>query len=433
MSYENLLSSNPGTFVPSHTTTQATAIVILERIWDRIYDAWTAKNYPQMDVFSTELYVQLFNAELDNWKRNVPESIANSREPQLVNFLSSKKSYQVNKTNLELALLALYHKHTHLSVYAHALRLLRRPYRPFVPGTAEVIPSPDHLHTCLRLGASYLQHLLSLPTQDYTHFATIHWSQLIHSLVALVRLTFLIAHVENWSAETTREKVGLSMYLEALCFRFGSLSSIPQSSSEAGLESNESEKSGMNGNKPKRKHFDKYFIMHSMLSTLKKTWERRVEAIAPKTSTISKGKCPIFASEMAPVLENSSLNFNFDDMGAWDGGFADGAVGWNTSMSGMGTNNSYGDACLKTLADSSAVCSVATGENGRMSAVDMTAGKMVRHENEATMYDDLWATMTCSWAEQASGWPIPVEQGAVISDIGGNLNGSMWGYQVNNT
>lgn len=80
MSYENLLSSNPNTFIPSHMTTPATAIVILERVADRINDTWTAKSYPQMDVFSTDLYVQLFTSELDTWKRNVPESITSSRE-----------------------------------------------------------------------------------------------------------------------------------------------------------------------------------------------------------------------------------------------------------------------------------------------------------------------------------------------------------------
>lgn len=80
MSYENLLPSNGDCFIPSHTSTPATAIVILERISDRINEAWTSKNYPQMDVFSTELYVQLFTAELDTWKRNLPESITASCE-----------------------------------------------------------------------------------------------------------------------------------------------------------------------------------------------------------------------------------------------------------------------------------------------------------------------------------------------------------------
>ncbi|TGO84269.1 hypothetical protein BPOR_0525g00010, partial [Botrytis porri] len=306
MSYENLLPSNPNCFVPSHTTTPATAMVILERVADRINDAWTAKNYPQMDVFSTELYVQLFTSELDTWKRNVPESMSSS------------------------PLLALYHKHTHFSIYTHSLRLLRRPYRPFIPGTTESIPSPSHLNTCLRLGSSYFQHLLSLPTSDYAHFNLIHWSQLVHSLVGLVRLTFVLAHVENWSAETTREKVGLSMYLEALCFRLSSLSSNSQipSAADADIESSETGTRKSGSSKAKKKHYDRYFVMHGMLTTLKKTWEERVEAIVPKVGVISRGKCPMFDPEMAPLLENPNMDFDVGDMEAWNDGFGEGVGGW---------------------------------------------------------------------------------------------------------
>ncbi|KAF7863022.1 hypothetical protein EAF04_007105 [Stromatinia cepivora] len=398
MSYENLLPSNPDSFIPSHTTTPATAIVILERIYDRINDAWTAKNYPQMDAFSTELYVQLFTAELDTWKRNVPESITAS------------------------PLIALYHKHIHFSIYTHALRLLRRPYRPFIPGTTEAIPSPDHLHTCLRLGASYFQHLLSLPTQDYTHFNLIHWSQFVHSIVVLVRLTFVIAHVENWSAETTREKIGLSMYLEALCFRLGSLSSTSQSSSRSDIESNESEAIDTSSSKGKRRHFDKYFVMHSMLSTLKKTWEQRVDAIVPKASAISRGKCPMFDPAMAPLLENTNLDLDFGDMGAWDDSLSAGMAGWDVGMEEAGSGDTFTTGSVKTPGDGEAGIPVVSSEGG----VDMSSGEMRQQEGAGATYHDLWATMTCSWAGQPSAWPMTI--GQENSSMGGN--DAVFGYQV---
>ncbi|KAI9640122.1 hypothetical protein NHQ30_011524 [Ciborinia camelliae] len=401
MSYEHLLPSNGDSFVPSQASTPETAMVILERISDRINDAWTAKNYPQMDVFSTELYIQLFTGELEAWKRNIPDSITAS------------------------PLLALYHKHTQFSVYAHALRLLRRPYRPFVPGTAEAIPSPDHLHTCLQLGASYLQHLLSLPIQDYTHFNIIYWSLLVHSLVALVRLTFVIAHVENWSAETTRERVGLSMYLEALCFRLGGLSSSFQSSPGAELESNAMEKFDESSNKGKRKHFDKYFIMHGMLSTLKKTWERRVEAIVPKSSAISRGKCPMFDPEMAPLLENTTLDFDFGNMGGWDDNFGEGMAAWDTNVEDIGIGGAF--ATMNQPADGDVGLPVVIGESGRTGEVEMPPGDMGQHGSGGTMYHDLWDTMTCSWAGQPSVWPILVDQ--KNATIGGN--DAVFGYQVN--
>ncbi|RAL64144.1 hypothetical protein DID88_002037 [Monilinia fructigena] len=43
MSYDNLLPSNCDSFIPSIRSTPATAMVILERISDRINDTWTAK------------------------------------------------------------------------------------------------------------------------------------------------------------------------------------------------------------------------------------------------------------------------------------------------------------------------------------------------------------------------------------------------------
>ncbi|TGO35324.1 hypothetical protein BHYA_0162g00120 [Botrytis hyacinthi] len=406
MSYENLLPSNPNTFLPSHMTTPATAIVILERVADRINDAWTAKNYPQMDVFSTDLYVQLFTSELETWKRNVPESITSS------------------------PLLALYHKHTYFSIYAHSLRLLRRPYRPFVPGTTEAIPSPEHLNTCLHLGASYFQHLLSLPTTDYTHFNLIHWSQLVHSLVSLVRLTFVLAHVENWSAETTREKVGLSMYLEALCFRLSSLSLNSQVSSGADIESRESGTRDEGSSKGKRKHYDTYFVMHGMLTTLKKTWEQRVEAIVPKASVISRGKCPMFDPEMAPLLENANLNFDFGDMAAWDDGFGEGMTGWDMGMGdiGMGTSTSAG---IKTPGDGETglrtVGSHAGTPGGMGTGTSTSDGGIEQQRGAGVLYHDLWATMTCSWSEQSPRWPIQM-----VPESNGTIgNEAIFGYQVN--
>ncbi|ESZ95779.1 hypothetical protein SBOR_3796 [Sclerotinia borealis F-4128] len=403
MSYENLLPSNGDCFIPSHTSTPATAIVILERISDRINEAWTSKNYPQMDVFSTELYVQLFTAELDTWKRNLPDSITAS------------------------SILALYHKYIHLSVYAHALRLLRRPYRPFVPGTTETRPSLDHLQTCLRLSVSYLQHLLSLPTQDYTHFNIIHWSQLVHCLVALVRLTFVIAHVENWSSETTRERVGLSMYLEALCFRLGSLSLNSQLSAGIEIESNESEKSDTSSNQGKKNRFDRYFMMRSILSTLKKAWEHRVEAIVPKASAISKGKCPMFDPEMAQLFESTNLDFDFGDLEECDYSMIEGMGEWDTSIREVGTDSAFTDASGETPRDGEAGLPWMTSAGGTVGGVEMPPGGVDQHASGGTKFSDLWTTMTCSWAEQPSSSLMQVEQEkASIGD-----SEAVVGYQVN--
>ncbi|EDO03880.1 hypothetical protein SS1G_06361 [Sclerotinia sclerotiorum 1980 UF-70] len=326
MSYENLLPSNPDSFIPSHTSTPATAMVILERISDRTNDAWTLKNYPQMDAFSTELYVQLFTAELDTWKRNVPEYITAS----------------------------------------------------------------------------------------------------LQSLVALVRLTFVIAHVENWSAETTRERIGLSMYLEALCFRLRGLSSTFQSSSnKADLESSESETIDISSNKGQKEHFDKYFVLNSMLSTLKKTWEQRVEAIVPKASTLSRGKCPVFHPEVAPLLGNTNLDFDFEDMHAWDEGLGAGTMGWDVGV-GVGEAGSSGDNVPYTGEsfkksgqgqEQVGLQGVSSEGEGGM-GMGMGISGIRQQEGTETMNHDLWDTMTCSWAEQSSTWPIAISQGN--SNMAGN-------------
>ncbi|KAB8301651.1 hypothetical protein EYC80_003489 [Monilinia laxa] len=296
VSYDNLLPSNGDSFIPSIRNTPATAIVILERISDRINDTWTAKTYPQMDTLSTELYIQVFAAELETWKRNVPESITTS------------------------PLLALYHKFTHLSLYSHSLRLLRRP---------------------------------------------------------------------------------------------------------AAIESSASEKFDTSSNKGRRKQLDKYFIMHGMLSTVKKTWEKRVEAIAPKASTISRGKCPVFDPGMASLLESASLDFDFGDMEAWDDNLDEAMMEWNNNIEEVGTSSTFSASNSKTPGDGEVGLQVVSGENVTIGGGEVSG--VSQHGSGGTIYNDLWATMTCSWAEQPPAWSILDLEGV---NIGGN-GGGVFGYQVN--
>lgn len=98
----------------------------------------------------------------------------------------------------------------------------------------------------------------------------------------------------------------------------------------------------------------------------------------------------MFDPEMAPLLENANLNFDFGDMAAWDDGFGEGMTGWDVGMGdiGMGTSTSAG---IKTPGDSE----MGLQAGGIGTGISMSDG------GAGTLYHDLWATMTCSWSEQS--------------------------------
>ncbi|PQE09326.1 hypothetical protein CJF31_00004180 [Rutstroemia sp. NJR-2017a BVV2] len=300
-----------------------------------------------------------------------------------------------------MPLISLQQKYTHAFIYSSALNLLRKGYRPqfaFQPP-----PSPQNLHILLQSCTSYFSSFLSLPQTHYTHFNISHYCQLIHCIISLTRLSFVLAEVENWTAETTREKIGLSMYLEALCFRLSSLSSSPPVDMDGiGPEP-----------QPKKKKFDMNFVMTSMLNSVKRSWEDRVAQIVPRQQSVdqrlfAKGKCPIHDQGLMLYLENVDFDFPEKDFEDWvssgGAGGSEGVAGNELAM-GWSGNGAAGDAVSawdgSMVGNTPVTTSVGTPGSAGLALGDAAAGNAAATATaNGICYHDLWATMTCSWAEQ---------------------------------
>jgi hypothetical protein len=111
-----------------------------------------------------------------------------------------------NKKTAHVALLSTF---THLSIYSHALYLLRRPYY----SSSRSTPTPSHanLYSSLATTKSFFETLLSLPTALIPDFSTIQLAQLVQAIAVLSRLTFLMAKTLNWDSSTTQKEIPFVM------------------------------------------------------------------------------------------------------------------------------------------------------------------------------------------------------------------------------
>jgi hypothetical protein len=200
------------------------------------------------------------------------------------------------------------------------------------------LSSPQsHLTSCLSAAKTFFEALLAVPETVYAHFSVVQYAMVIQAILVLTRLTFLMAAALNWDAGTARSTIPLVMYLDALSYRFHALSPTPAPASGTGMP----------------KQSDALYVFAMVLGSVKRSYIRRVSNIQRATvvgdrTVVARGPhCPMKDPSLSTYLEhdlNSAYSSSLDD-------------------------------------------------------ADMTPS--VFRAMHTPVYHDLWATMTCSWANDA--------------------------------
>ena len=242
-----------------------------------------------------------------------------------------------------LAFIGLAERFVGLTIYSHELGFLRRPYRDHLLQSESITPAnQSHISSCLEACKKYFEYLISIPESSYLNFTTVQWSCMVQSILVLSRLTFLMAANLGWDVNTTRANVPLVMYLDCLCYRFQTLSStIPDGSDPP-------------------KNPDVLYVFKMVLESVKKSYERRVSNIKPDFFIVDHGTAIGVARGHCPMLDPTlSVYFN------------------------------------NPLSDDSTY----TGSFDFDGSASYPSSEIWRPAN-TPLYHDLWATMTCSWAEE---------------------------------
>jgi hypothetical protein len=246
-----------------------------------------------------------------------------------------------------IAFVGLADRFTNITIYSHELGFLRRPYRDHLKSADNSSSAnQSHLFSCLDACKRFFEYLISIPESNYPNFTTVQWAGVVQAILVLSRLTFLMASNLRWTPDTTRANIPLVMYLDALCYRFQTVSSphTPPGSERPQVP-------------------DVFFVFKLILGSVKKSYERRVASIAPKSFVVEMGKAVGAARGHCPMLD-SSLAVYFDS----DLEMEDSTYGGSWDFSGGAT-----------LANTPASSNNAT---------------------KPPVYFDLWATMTGTWAEE---------------------------------
>jgi len=168
----------------------------------------------------------------------------------------------------------------------------------------------------------------------------------VQAILVLSRLTFLMASTFLWNPETTRGNVPLVMYLDALCFRFRDISSTT---------------SDADGQESRKQNLDLFAIFVLILSSVRKSYERRVDALPrhpnPNIAPITPSPIVVGPTRSHCPMHDPNLSVYFDE--------------------GLGDARYYG-----------------SWDYSNNTQVILDVGK-------APVYFDLWATMTGSWAEDS--------------------------------
>ncbi|CAG8974688.1 hypothetical protein HYALB_00006423 [Hymenoscyphus albidus] len=273
LQYTNPMNENSTSFPDDYAPTDFCSLVQLNHLLETISGSRTSTPPaadPHMEALNAELNAQVFQNELQEWTLSVPAEIQNLR-------LSSR--------------------FIRISIYSHNLGFLRRSYRTHPKTTTH--PLTSHLQPCLTASKIYFEYLLSLPSSSYHSFTVVQWGSMIQAVIILSRLTFVMARVLGWDANTTRTNVPLGMYLECLCFRFVQLSGTKVERIEDAVEP------------------DGMFVFGMMLGSVKRGYEKRVELIEgggldashSTTLSISRGRCPIFDPTLSSLFKQKDTHF----------------------------------------------------------------------------------------------------------------------------
>lgn len=227
-----------------------------------------------------------------------------------------------------------------ITVFSHELGFLRRHY----PVRPSLTSTQTHQTSCLAACKTFFETLLSIPEDLYPHFSAVQYAMIIQAILVLSRLTFLIAATMNWDSSTTRSNIPMVMYLDALCYRFHALSPTQASG----------------GDIPK--HSDALYILAVILRSVKRSYTRRVDGIQPTTFLVD----PSLARGPHCPMKDRGLSNYFDHE-------LDSAYGGDLSGGSVGSVGSVGNTGAPL---------------GPFSAT------------YTPLYHDLWATMTCSWAQE---------------------------------
>lgn len=331
------MDENGESIVRAEPSSDITSMILLQRLSEKIAMVDIQRQEETDDPnpeLTSEINVQIFQNELQVWRMNALPEVKTLRT-----YPSLKYATQLTPP----AHIVLAERSAAISIYSYELGFLRRPYRNDVRNIASSA-LPSHLTACLTACKSFFEYLLSIPEALLAHLSTLQRSLMIQAILVLSRLTFIMALTMSWDPDTTRANIPLSMYLDALCYRFQALSSTTPSGP----------------NDPPPKNPDVLYVFKMMMGSVKKSYERRVSKIQPNvvevySAHIVKGHCPITDPSLSVYFDNG-----FDELGNWGSG------DWTTAANTSGT--------ASTPSSSAAAY--------------------------APLYHDLWATMTGSWAEE---------------------------------
>ncbi|KAG9234968.1 hypothetical protein BJ875DRAFT_460185 [Amylocarpus encephaloides] len=275
-------------------------------------------------------------------------------------FLNELQSFKDSTPDAvrSLSNVGLAERFAHITIYSHELGFLRRPYHSYssILGPGPAMTLILHLHSCLSACKAFFEYLLSLPAPSFHAFAVVQWGELVQALVVLSRLTFVMAESLGWDEGRTRAEVPLGMYLDCLCYRM------------LGLSGRQGDAEG----ETIVEDADVFWVMMVMLKSVRKSYERRVSEIRAGSfaeTNPSSGHCPIRDPSLSQYfVQPEELTYNYDHDpfvspkastygGSWELG-ADGGGG------------------------------------------EMSAESGLRKGMEIPVYHNIWATMTCSWADE---------------------------------
>lgn len=320
LQYRNLMDTRGLSLLHNDCPDEIYSLVRLQHIAERIVQYHRRKK----TNVTSDMNIQIFLNEIQEWRARTPLEIRNLRK-------SPAPEKEAPLTSL--AHLALAEPFVTLTVFSHELGFLQLPY----PAQRALTSPHSHLTSCLSAAKAFFEALLAIPETSYAHFSIVQYVMVIQGVLVLTRLTFLMAAALNWDAATARSNIPLVMYLDALAYRFHSLSPTPAPPSGAGVP----------------KQCDALYVFAIVLGSVKRSYVRRVANIKPPTEieypSAARGPhCPMKDPGLIDYLDNNDMDQAYGDMG------------WHSESSDV--------------------------PSSAWRAAHMP------------VYHDLWATMTCSWA-----------------------------------